>query len=181
MTIRRGAGVAALLAAMMAFAAPLPVRADAAADIFAGFQAKSTDPVQVDADSLEVFEEGKQRISQFSGGVTVRRGNTLLKAGMIKLYSNLDAKAADAFTRIEASGKIYVSSGDQTVTGSSAVVDMVSNTITVSGGVVLSQGANVISGSRLVVNLTTGRARVEQEAGKQIRGVFSPGGANSGQ
>ena len=54
---------------------------------------------------------------------------------------------------------------------------MKANTITVSGGVVLSQGANVITGSRLVVNLATGRARVEQEAGKQIRGVFSPGAA----
>lgn len=179
--MRRAIALAALLAAAVAVATPMPVRADAAADIFAGFQAKSTDPVQVDADVLEVFEEGKQRISQFSGGVTVKRGNTLLKAGSIKLYSNIDTKAADAFTRIEASGKIYVSSGDQTVTGSSAVVDMVSNTITVSGGVVLSQGANVITGSRLVVNLATGRARVEQEAGKQIRGVFSPGGSGAGQ
>jgi lipopolysaccharide export system protein LptA len=51
---------------------------------------------------------------------------------------------------------------------------MASNTITVNGNVVLSQGANVITGAKLVVNLATGRARVDQAPGKQIRGVFSP-------
>jgi lipopolysaccharide export system protein LptA len=100
-----------------------------------------------------------------------------MKAGTIKLYSPTEGAKPDAFTRIEASGKIFVSSGDQKVTGNSAVVDMTTNTITVSGGVVLSQGNNVITGSRLVVNLKTGRAKVEQDAGKQIRGVFSPGSA----
>jgi lipopolysaccharide export system protein LptA len=33
----------------------------------------------------------------------------------------------------------------------------------------------VITGDRLVVDLATGKARVEQEAGKPIRGVFTPG------
>lgn len=168
-------GLIALLIA--GFAAP--ALADSAADIFAGFQSKSKDPVQVESEALEVFEEGTQRVSVFSGGVTVKRGNTLMKAGTIKLYSSTDAATSSAFTRIEADGKIYVSSGDQKVTGSTAVVDMKANTITVAGGVVLSQGANVITGSRLVVNLATGRARVEQDGGKQIRGVFSPGAVSS--
>jgi lipopolysaccharide export system protein LptA len=169
------------LIAVLLVAITAPAFADSAADIFGGFQSKSKDPIQVDAATLETYEEGTQRVSVFSGGVTVKRGNTLMKAGTIKLYSNIDASAANAFTRIEASDKIYVTSADQTVTGQTAVVDMKTNTITVGGGVVLSQGANVITGSRLVVNLATGRARVEQEAGKQIRGVFSPGGATTGQ
>ena len=50
-----------------------PALADAASDLFAGFQAKSKDPIQVDAQALEVHEEGTQRISVFSGGVTVLR------------------------------------------------------------------------------------------------------------
>jgi lipopolysaccharide export system protein LptA len=171
-------GVIALL--LLATLAP-PAFADSTADIFGGFQAKSKDPIQVDAQALETYEDGDQRVSVFSGGVTVKRGNTLMKAGTMKLFSNLDAGSADAFTRIEASGNITVTSGDQTVTGATAVVDMKANTITVDGGVVLSQGANVITGSRLVVNVATGRARVEQEPGKQIRGVFAPGTANTGQ
>jgi lipopolysaccharide export system protein LptA len=48
-------------------------------------------------------------------------------------------------------------------------------TITMTGNVILSQGPNVITGDRLVVDLATGKARVEQSAGKPIRGVFTPG------
>jgi lipopolysaccharide export system protein LptA len=163
------------LAAAAVFAlAASAAAADPAADIFQGFQAKSTDPIQVDAESLETYEDGPQRISVFSGGVKVKRGNTLMTANEIKLYSGNDATAASSFSRIEASGKIRVSSQGQVVTGDTAVVDMKSNTITVEGNVVLSQGPNVISGARLVVNLATGRARVEQAPGKQIRGVFTP-------
>jgi lipopolysaccharide export system protein LptA len=109
----------------------------------------------------------------------VRRGNTTLRAGEIKLYSPLDGSTADGFTRIEASGKVIVDSGGQTVSGETAVVDMKSRTITVSGGVVLTQGENIISGSRLVVNLATGEARVEQAPGQRIRGVFTPDAVQS--
>jgi lipopolysaccharide export system protein LptA len=166
--IRRTA--AALLFVLAASAA----HADPAADIFNGFQAKSTDPIQVDAESLETYEDGAQRVSVFTGGVTVKRGNTTMKAGEIKLYSGLQGDAQQTFTRIEATGKIRVTSANQVITGDTAVVDMPSNTITVNGNVVLSQGPNVITGAKLVVNLATGRARVEQAPGKQIRGVFSP-------
>jgi lipopolysaccharide export system protein LptA len=173
--------LAGLLAA--ALAAGLPGAAGAATvDLFNGFQAKSKDPVQVDAGVLEISEDGQQRISVFKGNVVVKRGNTMLKADTIKLFSDLKPTNADGFTRIEASGGVYVSSGEQTVTGKTAVVDMKSRTITVAGGVVLSQGSNVITGSRLVVNLATGQARVEQDAGKQIRGIFTPdtGGLKAG-
>jgi lipopolysaccharide export system protein LptA len=161
----------AWLAAALVIAASGPAAAETAADLFSGFQAKSKDPVQVDAEVLEVYEEGTQRISVFSGNVVVRRGNTTLKAATITLYSDLAAKSVDAFTRIEAGGGIVVKSDDQTVSGKTAVVNMDTHTITVSGSVVLSQGGNVLTGSRLVINLTTGRARLE---GDQVRGVFTP-------
>jgi lipopolysaccharide export system protein LptA len=154
---------------------------ETAAALFEAFQAKSTDPVQVEAELLEIYEEGEERVSVFSGNVVVRRGDTTMRAATIKLYSALESTAADAFTRIEAGGKVRVQSGPQTVTGERAVVDMRSRTITVSGGVVLSQGNDVISGSRLVVNLETGRARIEQAPGQQIRGVFTPGGPTARQ
>jgi len=182
----------AALAALLFLAAAAPAaRADEAADLFQGFQAKSTDPIQVDAAALETYEDSGQRVSVFSGSVTVKRGNTTMKADTIKLYSPpgatgtapADANAATqaaapvasgAFNRIEADGHITVLSGADSVTGDDAVVDMKANTIVVTGNVVLAQGQNVISGSKLTVDLNTGRAKVEQQAGKQIRGVFSP-------
>ena len=163
------------VAFLAALAAQPAAAQSSASDIFSGFQDQSNDPVEVTAETLEVYEEGNQRITVFSGGVTVTRGKTTLKAANIKLYSPLESTSADAFSRIEADGKIFVNSGDQTVTGNSASVDMASQTITVSGGVVLTQGSNVLTGTRLVVNLETGRARVEGAT----RGVFTPGGSPS--
>lgn len=145
-------------------------------DLFAGFQSDSKDPVQVDAATLEVFEEGKQRISVFSGGVTVKRGKTTLKASTIKLFSDLEAKGGggsdDAFTKIEASGTVYVNSGQQTVTGDRALVDMKTQIITLLGDVVLSQGKSVMTGTKLTVNLKTGSAKLESD--KRIQGVLTP-------
>jgi lipopolysaccharide export system protein LptA len=148
--------------------------------LFTGFQAKSDDPIQVDAGQLEISEEGDQRISVFSGNVIVRRGDTVLTAKIIRIFSDLNDNRPknEAFSRIEASGNVEVKSGQQTVTGSKVVVDMGKQTITMSGTVVLKQGANVITGDRLVVDLATGKARVEQAAGKPIRGVFTPGSGN---
>jgi lipopolysaccharide export system protein LptA len=159
-----------MAALLLLAAARTPAVAAGAADLFAGFQTKSNDPVQVDAQTLEVYEEGKERIAMFTGNVVVKRGDTTLKAASIKLHQDLQGKS-DAFSRIEAEGGVSVRSKDQTLTGKTAVVDMVANSIVVSGGVVLSQGPNVLTGTRLVVDLNTGRARLE---GDSVRGVFTP-------
>lgn len=143
--------------------------------LFLGFQTQSPDPINVTSDTLEVYDEGAQRISIFTGKVKVIRGPTTMTAGTMKLFSDTAAGAASGFTRIEADGKINVTSEGQTVTGDRAVVDNLANTITVTGNVVMSQGGSVITGSRMVVDMTSGRMRVEQDPGKQIRGVFEPG------
>jgi len=172
------AGLAAIvIAAVLAGAASAQT-----SDLFNGFQKNSKDPVQIDAASLEIAEEGKQRISEFSGNVIVRRGDTVLRAKTIKVFSDLSDNRPknQAFSRIEASGGVEVTSGEQKVTGAKVVVDMGKQTITMTGNVVMSQGANVITGERLVIDLVSGRARVEQEAGKPIRGVFTPGSGTLG-
>lgn len=211
--------VFALAFLSLAFGA-IEARAQSSADLFKGFQTGQKGPVNVEADSLDVAEKDGQRISTFTGNVTVTRGDSVLKAGKISIYSAgsktpangktadtnaADAKAPDAkatdaakpadaaakdatplegslpgagsFTRIEASGKVYVNSGQQTATGDTAVVDMVGKLVTLSGNVVLSQGPNVITGNKLTWDMTTGRARVDQKPGARIRGIFTPGSA----
>ena len=145
-------------------------------DLFSGFGAKGKGPIEVDAKTLEILEEGEQRISIFSGGVTVRRGNTTMKAAQIKLFSKKESEATDqsGFTRMEATGTVYVNSGKQTITGSQAIVDNKAETITLSGNVVLSQGKDVLAADRLVIDMATGRATVEQVPGKSIRMVITP-------
>lgn len=146
-------------------------------ELFTGFQSNSKDPIEINAESLEVSEEGTQRVSVFSGNVVVRRGDTTLTASTIRVFSPLsggDRPTGQGFNRIEASGNVKVASGLQTVTGKNVVVDMGKQTITMTGGVTMSQGPNVITGERLVVDLASGRARVEQAPGTPIRGVFTP-------
>lgn len=178
-------------------------QAQSSADLFKGFQTNQQGPVNVEADSLDVVEKDGQRISTFTGNVTVTRGDSVLKAGKISIYSSGSKSADDSkpaagtqsaaakedaalegtlpgagsFTRIEASGKVYVNSGEQTATGDNAVVDMVGKLVTLSGNVVLSQGPNVITGNKLTWDMTTGRARVDQTPGARIRGIFTPGSA----
>ena len=165
-----GFRILALVAAIL-FAGP--AAAQSTGDLFSGFGAKSKDPIEVDAKSLEIYEEGDLRISVFSGSVTIRRGNTTMKAAVVKLVSDKKGSKSNSFNTMEATGTVYVNSGEQTATGARAFVDMKAQTITLTGDVVLSQGKNVIVGDRLVVDMATGRARVEQSEGK-IRGVFSP-------
>jgi lipopolysaccharide export system protein LptA len=164
-----------VLVAVAAVAAAVPARAQST-DVFSGFGAKGKGPIEVDAKTLEIIEEGEQRISIFSGGVTVRRGNTTMKAAQIKLFSDKKSDAMDqsGFTRMEATGTVYVNSGKQTITGSQAVVDTRAETITLSGNVVLSQGQDVLAADRLVIDMATGHARVEQVPGKSIRMVITP-------
>lgn len=166
-----------LLAAPMAADAVATAEAAAAtSDLFKGFQSNSKDPIQVDAKTLEIAEADGQRISTFSGGVTVTRGDTVMKSATLKLYQDTSAAGAQKgqFSRMEAAGSVVVTQGPQTVTGNTAVFTGKTNTIVLSGDVVLTQGKNVITGDRLVVDLTTGIARVEQAEGRRIHGVFSP-------
>jgi lipopolysaccharide export system protein LptA len=195
--MKRSKPTSRLILAMLLICGPLaigPAAAQATGEMFKGFKSNSSGPVNVEADSLEVSQKNGQTISTFSGNVTVTRDDSVLKAGKITIYSADNksdpaakpaaAKAPSAtaglpgagnFTRIEASGKVYVNSGEQTATGDTAVVDMVGKVVTLAGNVVLSQGPNVITGDRLIWDMETGKARVEQKAGARIRGVFTPG------
>jgi lipopolysaccharide export system protein LptA len=165
--------------AALALVAVLSAPAAAQENLMEGFETGSSAPIEIDADSLEVAEEETARVSTFSGNVTVRRGPTTLKAAKIIIYSDPGEikQDADLFNRIEATGGVFVNSGEQTATGDRASFNMKSRVVTLSGNVVLTQGTNVINGDQLVVDLNSGRARIERTGGTQIRGVFTPSGS----
>jgi lipopolysaccharide export system protein LptA len=178
-----GVAIFGVLAILVLGASAVAAPAQPGGTLFTGFQSKSKDPIQIDASSLEISEDGKQRIAVFDGNVTVKRGDTTMTAAKMIIYSDKDSGSDpknEAFTRIEATGGVRVSSGPQMLTGEMAVIDMKTHIITLSGGVVLTQGSNVITGERLILDTTTGKARIEQAAGKPIRGIFAPTAAKPG-
>jgi lipopolysaccharide export system protein LptA len=171
-----------------------------------GFGSNSKEPIQIDADKLEVFS--KEQRAVYTGNVVAIQGDTTIKAPtMIVFYERqekgADAKAADKpaggeakpegegegggtqLKRVEAKGGVSVVSKDQVATGNEGVFDRAANKIILTGNVALSQGENITKGQKLVYDTETGIAVVESGAqagtpGGRVRGVFVPGNDEKG-
>jgi lipopolysaccharide export system protein LptA len=136
-----------------------------------GFQQNRTEPVRIEAGSLEVRD--KDKYATFSGNVKVVQGDTTMRCKSLVVFYEKegapgDLKAASPgpggrqqISRMEARGGVVVVQKDQTATGDTGLFDVRANTVTLVGNVVVSQGRNVLRGSRLVVDMATGVSRVE--------------------
>jgi lipopolysaccharide export system protein LptA len=138
---------------------------------FEGLGVSSSDPIQFEAEQLEVREQ--DRVAIFSGNVVVRQKDTVLKTARLTVtYAGEDATAgAQQVKKLEADGSVLVTSGPQTASGDAAVFDTEANTIVVTGNVVLTQGANVIRGPRLVIDIDSGQARM---TGGRVQMLIEP-------
>lgn len=141
----------------------------AAAQTSTAFQLSGDEPVQIEADRLDVRDsEGK---AVFSGNVEVVQGEISLRASEMTVSYAREGQTGSAagglgsagnIRRIDATGGVLVRSGDQVATGDSGAFDMASETVTLSGDeVVLTDAGNVIRGCRLVIAMATGNAQVE--------------------
>jgi lipopolysaccharide export system protein LptA len=202
-----------LCAVIMALAAPGSAaaqgpRAGAAAPSI--LQNENQDqPIQIDADTLEVHD--KEKMATFSGEVTVVQGDTTIKCPKLVVFYGPEpgsqaANAAQAkrqqqpqqqqqqagtmptrtqdIRKIEARGGVTVTSKDQNASGDLGVYDLKKKTITLTGNVVVSQGKNVLHGDRVVVDTTTGNAHIDtagaQTPNSRVRALILPNKAENG-
>ena len=156
----------------------------AAAQAPPAMKANRDQPIEINADSLEVQQE--KQVAIFTGNVDATQGDMKLKADQLKVFYRQGGKAgeparpqaaagaspAGAITRIEAVGRVFVSSPTQTAQGDQGVYDVERNTITLTSRVVITQDKNVVRGDRLVMNLTTGQARMDGQS--RVKGLFVP-------
>ena len=191
-----GAPVAAFAQATTAKPAAAPAAKDKKAGAVPGFGSNSKEPIQIDADKLEVFS--KEQRAVYTGNVVAVQGDTTIKAPtMIVFYdrqgdkpsaekASTDAGAeasseggGTSLRRVEAKGGVSVVSKDQVATGNDGVFDRAANKIILTGNVALSQGENVTKGQKLVYDTETGVAVVESGGSAatngRVRGVFVPG------
>jgi lipopolysaccharide export system protein LptA len=168
-----------------------------------GFSQNRDQPIQIEAQSLEVRD--KDKIATFAGDVKVIQGDTTLRSKSLLVFYEQDKSGAAAgskagkeskgsrggqmqaaspgpggsssIRRLEAKGSVVVTQKDQTVTGEAAIFDTRTNIITMSGGVILTQGQNVLRGDRLIVDMATGVSRVE---GGRVQGLFLSSGGGIG-
>ncbi|MYZ47638.1 LptA/OstA family protein [Propylenella binzhouense] len=154
-------------------------------EAFTGLSTDSDQPIQIEADQLEVQDAKKLAI--YRGNVRVLQGNTVLKTAELRVYytgrpgggaaqsastsTPQGGPAGSSVERIEAYGGVVVQSDTQTATGNRAVFEMAKDTVTLIGNVVLTEADNVVRGERLVVNLKTKEAKVE---GGRVQTILAP-------
>lgn len=162
---RRSAPIALLLLAALAGEAG----AQGMSDAFKNFGSNTKDPIQIEADSLEVRD--RDAYALFAGNVQVRQKGTTLKTARLKVfYEGKVGQAAGASSqrirRFEAEGKILIAQGDQSVSGEAGWFDMRADQAMLTGGVVLTQGKNVARGERLSIDLKTGQYKLDGTKGR---------------
>lgn len=146
-------------------------------DAFSGLSSSSNDPIEIEADVLEVQDRKKTAV--FRGNVKLAQGPTTLRASSITVYYSGRASGSNQqISKVEARGPIRVTSKDQTARGDRATFLMDSQVLTLVGNVVLTKGGNELRGQKLVVNLKTGESKIDapnSQSGGRVRGVFLPG------
>ena len=134
---------------------------------------KSKQPVNIEADSMEVLDKKKQAI--FTGKVHAKRDDVTLTADKLVVdyvdTVGADKKKKTEVTFLNATGHVVIITAKQRITGSWAKMDVKGDLLTVGGRVVVRQDKTVLKGKKLVVNLKTNRS---QMTGGRVKGTFVP-------
>lgn len=173
------AGLACAGLGAMAGATP----AHAAAGGLEGFATDPNQPVEIEADSLEVEDKAKQ--ATFIGNVVAVQGETRLRSDRLKAtYAPGPNGGKTQIRQIIATGRVHVlSKDDQSADGEWARYDVVTREIVMGDNVVLRQGDNVIRGTKLFIDLNSGVSRVSggtattlpTESGNgRVKALFQP-------
>ena len=154
----------ALVLALGLWAMQAGLAQDAHAQAFGGaFEGMrdSNQPIQIEADRLEVLDG--QGIALFNGNVSVVQGSTILRTSSLKVYYRRDGGSGTPggnVSKIEASGRVAVRSGDQKASADAAIVDMQAQTALLTGNVSVSEGQNIVTGCRLAIDMSTNAAKL---------------------
>ena len=171
---------AGIAAAALVLALAAPVAAQEFGGAFTGFSTNSDEPIQIEADRLEVRDEEKRAV--YRGNVTVRQGETLLKAAELEVFysggGDMPGGSGGSLERVVANGRVIVQSRNRTASGDEAVFEMAEETIVLTGNVVLTEDENILRGDRLVVDLRTGEAQMQ---GGRVQTILVPGRMRDGQ
>ena len=158
---------------MLAFASA--AYAQVSGQAFEGFRGNSKDPVQIEADQLEVLD-GEAR-AVFKGNVKVRQGSSIITTSRLDVrYLKGSAGGQNDIERLIMTGGLIATSKDNTVTAEKGTYEVQTENIVLTGKVVVSQGDSVATGCKLVANLKTNQARLEAcKGGGRVKSIFTPG------
>jgi len=120
----------------------------------------SNAPVEYAADRIEL--QDRQNRVVLTGNVEIAQGNLTMRAARTSIaYSDAGELAIE---RIDATGGVTVTRGNEQARGSSAIYDFNRRMIVMTGNVALRRGSDTLNGGRLVIDLRTGRSSVDGRA-----------------
>ena len=147
------------------------------AQVFGG--QNSDAPVQVAADHGELL--GRQDRATLSGNVVISQGALTLRAARTTLAFT-SGGGSFKIHRLDATGGVTVTRGDQSASGAVAIYDFDRRIITLAGGVVLNRGSDRLTGGRLVIDLDSGVSSIDGNLGGGSSALGTPGsGARGGR
>ena len=168
---------AAFLLAFLGLATFNASPALAAGNALEGFATNPDQPVEIEADKLEVEDQSQE--ATFIGNVVAVQGDTRLRSDRLKAtYAAGPDGGKTQITQIIATGRVHVlSKDDQSANGDWARYNVATREIVMGDKVVLRQGQNVIRGTKLYIDLNSGRSRV---SGGVTSSTPAEGGKTSG-
>ena len=173
-TLRQTA-IRSLLGGFAIASAAILTLAPGQAQVFGGHDSDA--PVSVAADHGELL--GRQDRATLSGNVVISQGGLTLRAARTTLAFSSDA-GSFKIHRLDATGGVQVTRGDQAASGDVAIYDFDRRIITLAGGVVLKRGSDRLTGGRLVIDLNTGISSVDGNVGGGSSALGTPGNAPRG-
>jgi lipopolysaccharide export system protein LptA len=130
-----------------------------AAQAIAGHDSKA--PVNYAADRIEL--QDKQNRVVLSGNVDITQAELQMRAARTTV-AYTDAGTLQ-IQRIDATGGVTITRGNEKASGDAAVYDFNRKIITMVGAVALRRGSDTLNGGRLVIDLTTGLSNIDGRSG----------------
>lgn len=137
----------------------------------------SNAPVNYAADRIELQDKANRVV--LSGNVAIDQGDLQMRAARSTVaYTN---QGSLKIQRLDATGGVTVTRGNQSARGDVAVYDFNRRIITMAGGVSLRRGTDTLNGGRLVMDLNSGISSVDGRAGGSSPAVGGTSGSRGGR
>lgn len=175
--LKTGLMAVVLALTTLTFTTPHHARAQVSGQAFEGFRANSNDPVQIEADELEVIDAQAKAV--FKGNVKVRQGSSVITTSRLVVEYKRGTAGANGqgdIDRLIMTGGLIVTSKENTVTADKGTYNVPTEKVVLEGNIVISQGENIASGCKLLADLKTNQATLAAcKSGGRVSTVFKPG------
>lgn len=138
------------------------------------FTTDPTAPIDIDAARLDLDDRNRQAV--FRGDVRAVQGDFVVRTAEMRAFysgsagladqSSTDKKTPAEITKIEARGKVSVTSAEgQTAEGDWADFNVKDNKVILGGDVIITREKNVVRGTKLTIDMVTGMSLLQTEPG----------------